>query len=128
MPRLDITRPPHQHSADTTPALRGPACSSQPPNSAVDSPRNTKNSVNIQPSIEIFQSQVVAVIWARKPMSAGQPIDSLMPTAFESGSQNTEKPYAMPMHRWIASAAGGTSQRLKPGPATVCSLLSPSNI
>src|SRR5881628_2307368 len=54
MPRLEITRPPHQHSADTTPALRGPACSSQPPNSAVDSPRNTKNSVNIQPSIEIF--------------------------------------------------------------------------
>src|ERR1700712_2944545 len=25
----------------------------------------------------------------------------------------------MPMHRWIASAAGGTSQRLKPGPAIV---------
>ncbi|WXF85374.1 hypothetical protein WDV90_12025 [Xanthomonas translucens pv. undulosa] len=23
------------------------------------------------------------------------------------------------MHRWIASAAGGTSQRLKPGPATM---------
>jgi len=23
------------------------------------------------------------------------------------------------MHRWIASAAGGTSQRLKPGPAMV---------
>src|SRR4051794_12942411 len=34
----------------------------------------------------------------------------------------------MPMHRWIASAAGGTSQRLKPARATVCSLLSPSNI
>jgi hypothetical protein len=25
----------------------------------------------------------------------------------------------MPMHRWIASAAGGTSQRLKPGCAIV---------
>ena len=25
------------------------------------------------------------------------------------------------MQRWIASAAGGTSQRLKPGPATMAS-------
>src|ERR1043165_1369271 len=30
----------------------------------------------------------------------------------------------MPMHRWMASAAGGTSQRLKPGPAMVRSLAS----
>src|SRR5262245_2680842 len=30
--------------------------------------------------------------------------------------------YAWPMHRWIASAAGGTSQRLNPGPATIRSL------
>src|SRR4051812_16381890 len=28
------------------------------------------------------------------------------------------------MHRWIASAAGGTSQRLKPGPAMMRSLSS----
>jgi hypothetical protein len=28
----------------------------------------------------------------------------------------------MPMQRWIASAAGGTSHRLKPGPATIRSL------
>lgn len=62
------------------------------------------------------------MICAQKPMSAGQAIDSVMPSAFDNGSQNTEKPYAMPMHRWIASAAGGTSQRLKPGPAIVCSL------
>ena len=39
-----------------------------------------------------------------------------------SGNQNTEKPYAMPMHRWMASAAGGTSQRLNPGPAMMRSL------
>src|ERR1700722_5652473 len=38
---------------------------------------------------------------------------------FDRGSQKTEKPYAMPMHRCIASAHGGTSQRLKPGRATV---------
>src|ERR1700730_12266307 len=29
----------------------------------------------------------------------------------------------MPIHRWMASAAGGTSQRLKAGPATVRSLV-----
>src|SRR5712692_5192350 len=29
----------------------------------------------------------------------------------------------MPMERWMASAAGGTSQRLNPGPATIRSLL-----
>ncbi|HUB88678.1 MAG TPA: hypothetical protein VMA74_03020 [Dyella sp.] len=38
------------------------------------------------------------------------------------GSQNTEKPYAMPMHKWMAKAAGGTNQRLKRGPAMVRSL------
>jgi hypothetical protein len=42
-----------------------------------------------------------------------------MPMAFDKGNQNTEKPYAMPMQRWIANAAGGTSHRLKPEPATV---------
>src|SRR5882672_1609560 len=30
----------------------------------------------------------------------------------------------MPMHRWIASAAGGISQRLKPGAATIRALSS----
>ncbi len=72
--------------------MRGPACSSQPPNSAVARPRKTKNRVNIQPTIEIFQSQGVDVISAMKLMSAGQASDSLIPIAFESGSQNTEKP------------------------------------
>jgi hypothetical protein len=33
----------------------------------------------------------------------------------------------MPMHRWIASAAGGTSQRLNPAPATVRSFSRKSN-
>src|SRR6201992_3317393 len=50
-------------------------------------------------------------------MSFGQATEAVIPTAFDSGSQNTEKPYAMPMHRWMASAAGGTIQRLNPGPA-----------
>src|SRR5882757_2957225 len=66
-----------------------------------------------------FQSHVAARARATKPMSAGQATDSVMPIAFDKGSQKTEKPYAMPMHRWMARAAGGTSQRLKPGPAIV---------
>src|SRR5271169_2301986 len=56
-PIAEITRPPHQHIAATAPALRGPTRSSQPPQRAAEEPRNTKNSVYIQPSIEIFQSQ-----------------------------------------------------------------------
>src|SRR3954447_8042136 len=35
----------------------------------------------------------------------------------------------MPIHRWMASAAGGTSQRLKAGPATVRSFVKkPGNV
>ena len=44
-PTAAMTIPPHQQTADTTPALRGPARSSQPPHSAADEPRKTKNSV-----------------------------------------------------------------------------------
>ena len=47
---------------------------------------------------------------------------SLMPSALDKGNQKTENPYAMPMHKWMAKAAGGTSQRLKPSPAMMRSL------
>src|SRR6185503_5894515 len=124
MPNAEMSRPPHQQNAATMPALRGPACSSQPPQSAAAEPRNTKNIVYIQPSIEIFQSHVVEKIVVKNVASAGQGTALLIPIARESGSQNTLKPYAMPMQRWIASAAGGTSQRLYPGPAMVRDLSS----
>ena len=45
-----------------------------------------------------------------------------MPIARLSGSQNTLNPYAIPMDRWMASAAGGTSQRLNSGRAMMRSL------
>ena len=61
--------PPHQQTADTTPALRGPARSSQLPQMAADEPSSTKNSVYIQPSVEIFQSRRVVNSSAQKPMS-----------------------------------------------------------
>ncbi len=119
IPRAEIMNPPPQQNAAATPALRGPTRSSHPPNTAAEEPRNTKKSVYIQPRVLIFQSQVVANSVATKLMSWGQGTDWVMPMARLSGSQNTLKPYAMPMERWIASAAGGTSHRLKPGRATI---------
>mgnify|MGYP001768159556 CR=1 FL=1 len=44
-----------------------------------------------------------------------------MPIDLDKGSQKTEKPYAIPMLRWINNAAGGINQRLKPGLAMVFS-------
>ena len=91
-PIAEMKRPPHQHSAETTPALRGPARSSQPPQIAAAEPRNTKNSVYIQPSSLIFQSQLVTnSAWTRE-MSAGQATDLVMPIERDSGIQNTLKP------------------------------------
>src|SRR5262249_43402184 len=122
MPSAPIRRPPHQQTAETTPALRGPARSSQPPHSAAEKPSSTKNSVYIHPKVEIFQSQLVTKSSPKKPVPGAHATDSFIPIAFESGSQKTENPYAMPMHKGIASAAGGTSQRLNPRPAMVRSL------
>ena len=84
--------PPHQQTAETTPALRGPACSSQPPQVAALLPSNTKNRVYIQPSVAIFQSQVVVNNSAKNPTSGPHLIASLTPSAFDNGSQNTENP------------------------------------
>src|SRR5215469_16419923 len=108
-PNAEINRPPHHRNAAAKPALRGPTRSSHPPQIAEAVPRNTKNSVYIQPSMEIFQSQLVVKTLSRKLMSFGQSIDLVIPRALCRGSQKTEKPYAMPMHRWMDSAQGGTS-------------------
>src|SRR6185503_10077808 len=101
-----MSRPPHQHSAETTPALRGPARSSQPPQIADAAPRKTKNRAYTMPSSLIFQSQVVEKSAPKSGVSVGQAIALLPFSARLSGSQNTLKPYAMPMERWMASAAG----------------------
>ena len=91
-PSAENNMPPPQHSADSTPTLRGPTCSSQPPQMAADSPKKTKNSVYIQPRVEICQSQLVVKSCAQKPTSGPHLMASLMPSALESGNQNTEKP------------------------------------
>src|SRR5580698_5370325 len=105
MPMAPRTRPPAQQHAATTPALRGPTRSSQPPQSAADTPSTTKNSVNIQPMLAMRQSQVVVNSSCASDMS-GQALDAVIPSARDSGSQNTLQPYAMPMQRWMQSAAG----------------------
>jgi hypothetical protein len=83
--------PPHQHSAATTAALRGPARSSHPPHNAAEDPSSTKNSVYIQPSVAMRQSQLTTKSSWKKLVPGGQASDSLMPSARESGNQNTEK-------------------------------------
>src|SRR5580692_6124323 len=90
-PTAEMTRPPHQHSAATTPALRGPTRSSHPPHSAAEEPSTTKNSVNIQPRLDIRQSQLV-VNSSPSNVRSGQATDLVMPIARDSGSQNTLKP------------------------------------
>src|ERR1700744_5067050 len=121
MPRAPGTSPPPQRQAPTTPPLRGPARSSQPPQIAAATPSTTKNSVYIQPMLATFQSQVVVNNSWNSEIS-GQAFGAVRPIARDSGSQNTEKPYAIPRERWMQSAAGGTSQRLKPAAAIVRSL------
>src|SRR5436305_14622871 len=91
MPIAPSTRPLHQHSADTKPALRGPTRSSQPPQIAAETPSSTKNSVNIQPRLATFQSQDVVNSSCHKEMSA-HALLWVIPMARDSGSQNTEKP------------------------------------
>src|SRR5581483_6427458 len=91
-PSAETRKPPPQQHAATAPAFRGPSRSSQAPNRAADDPRNTKNRVNIQPRVLIFQSQVVATSRSRKLMPSGQGTDRVIPTALLSGSQNTLNP------------------------------------
>ena len=83
--------PPHQHSAATKPALRGPTRSSQPPQIAAETPRNTKNSVYIHPKLATFQSQVVVKSSCTSVMS-GHAFGAFRPIARDSGNQNTENP------------------------------------
>src|SRR5476651_2259586 len=91
-PTAPISRPPHQQRAATTPALRGPTRSSQPPQMAAAEPRITKNRVNIQSRLLIFQSQLDANSSPKSDMSAGHAFDLLMPIERDSGIQNTLKP------------------------------------
>ena len=101
-----ISNPPAKQRADVNIARRGPTLSSQRPNAAADKPRNTIAVLKTQPIVLSFQSPGA---------------ESLPPRSRESGRLNTLNAYACPMDRWIASAAGGTSQREKCASAIECS-------
>ncbi|HEY1883760.1 MAG TPA: hypothetical protein VGG51_12045 [Candidatus Cybelea sp.] len=100
MPRLATTKPMQKQSAATNIAARGPARSTHLPNTADESPRKTIAMLKIQPIGGTDQS-----------VAAG----AVMPIACDIGLVKTLNAYTSPMQRWIQSAAGGTSQRLKPG-------------
>ena len=84
------TRPPAQQHAATTPALRGPTRSSQPPQIAAETPSRTKNRVYIQPMLAMRQSQVVVKSSCKNVMS-GHALGCVIPSARDNGSQNTLK-------------------------------------
>ena len=72
MPTAPISSPPDQQTAETTPALRGPARSSHPPQTAAATPRKTMNSVNTQLRSATSQSQLVVNSALTMPEPAGQ--------------------------------------------------------
>ncbi len=86
-----MKKPPAQHNAATKPALRGPARSSQPPNTAADRPSITMPMVKMINRLVTCQSQLVV---KRSPITdgLGQATDLSMPIARDSGSQNTLSP------------------------------------
>src|SRR5579859_1397197 len=105
-----MTNPPPQHSAEMKPALSGPACSNQPPQIAAEMPSMAMKVSKICVTAGTVQLHDPANSCAKKPMlpQLAAPGSSLL-----IGNQNTEKPYAIPIHRWMAKAAGGTNHRLK---------------
>src|ERR1700677_40161 len=99
-------KPLLKHRADTNIDLRGPARSTQRPNTAAARPRMAMAMENIQPISFKFQSPGT---------------ECVMPRTLVSGRLNVENAYACPMERCTASAAGGTKKRLYPGGAMVFS-------
>ena len=59
IPTAEMTNPPHQQNAATTPALRGPTRSTQPPQIAAEEPRKMKKSIYIGARSTTRQSQLV---------------------------------------------------------------------
>ncbi len=91
-PSAVSAKPPGQHTAATTPARRGPTRSSHPPHSAAEAPSTTIPSVKIGFRLLSVQSQSVAVSTNSVELPAGHATACVTPTAWLSGSQNTESP------------------------------------
>src|SRR5262245_41389086 len=98
-----MSSPPHQHRAETRPALRGPTRSSQPPQIAAETPSSTKKNVYIQPRSNWLQLQLAANRACSVPADfspnvtapaehSGMGLPSAPSRAPCSGFQNTENP------------------------------------
>ena len=85
------TIPPPQHSAAMLPALRGPACSSQPPQIAAEMPSMAMNISKMWVSLGTDQLQLVVKSSAMKLWEA-QAVALVAGSSRVIGSQNTENP------------------------------------
>ena len=85
------TRPPPQHSAEMTPALRGPACSSQPPQTAAAIPSTAIKISKMWVTAGTDQLHDVVNSSAVK-LRLLQAAGSAFGMRRVIGSQNTEKP------------------------------------
>src|SRR4026207_2534181 len=91
MPSAEIRKPPLQQKAATTPALRGPTRSSQPPQMAAEVPSNTKNRVYIQPRSHWLQLQLgvksacsVPAVFSPNVVAAAEHSGTALPSAPKS--------------------------------------------
>ena len=87
----DNTSPPPQHNAEMKPALRGPACSSQPPQIAAEMPSTAMNISKTWVTEGTVQLQDVVKSSSTK-LCAAQALASAFGTSRVMGSQKTEKP------------------------------------
>ena len=85
------TSPPPQHNAAISPARRGPARSSQPPQIAAEMPSNAMNVSKMWVSAGTVQLHVV-VNNSSKKLCAAHAVASAFGTSRDIGSQNTENP------------------------------------
>ena len=91
MPSAEIRRPPHQHSAETTPARLGPTFSSHPPQMAAEQTEKHEEK-RVHPA-KIGDAPVAGAREQRvMSVMSGHLTEWSMPIAWLSGSQNTLKP------------------------------------
>lgn len=90
-PSAPSNRPPPQQQAAIAPDLRGPARSSQPPNTAAEMPRTAMNNSNVTVS-ELTRQLHVVVNSSCHNDTRAQESGTGPASAFDSGNQNTENP------------------------------------
>src|SRR5258708_10759806 len=106
-PSAAMRNPALKQQAEVNSAWRGQTRSSHLPSTAAVSPRQTMATLKMAASEVSFQSPGA---------------DLVIPRSRVIGRLNTLIEYTWPMQRWMARAAGGASQRLRPGSAIILSL------